>query len=461
MASGKGLQELLDTMRASHGVVGASLAVLHDGAVTSVASGSLNLLTGVDATEDSLFQVGSITKPFTATLVMQLVEEGRVELDRPVRRYLPGFALADPAVSEQVTVRQLLNHCSGMEGDFFPEDDPFGPSVSGYVTRCRLLPQLHPVGERFSYCNAGYTIAGHLVEVLTGRPWHRVLAERILAPLRMTHAVADTRETLRYRVAMGHLPARHDPASLELAEHCYLPLSLAPAGTVLSTSAADLLAFARMHLDEGVGPDDTRVLTPASVAAMRQPEVELPRHSPPGMTHWGLGWILGEHGSVRVFGHYGGTLGQLAYLRAFPGQGLAIALLTNSPSMAMYEELEAALLSELAGLALPVSTAQDAVPVDADRYCGRYENLSQRVTVGVRDGALVFERQQDGAGASQTGSLLPFDGDCFEEVPDGAGTPQRFHFLGDDPAGRARYLSLGFRLLKRRDGEDAPAALQR
>jgi hypothetical protein len=179
------------------------------------------------------------------------------------------------------------------------------------------------------------------------------------------------------------------------------------------------------------------------------------------MTHWGLGWILGEHRPVRVFGHYGGTLGQLAYLRVFPGQGLAIALLTNSPSMAMYEELEAALLKELAGLALPVATAREAVPVDADRYCGRYGNLSQRVTVGVRDGSLVFERQQDGAAAPQTGSLLPFDGDCFEEVPDGAGTPQRFHFLDADPAGRARYLSLGFRLLKRRDGEDAPVLTQR
>ncbi|MGH3049090.1 MAG: serine hydrolase domain-containing protein, partial [Gaiellaceae bacterium] len=98
-----GLQERLDELREKHGVPGASLAVLANGEIAAAASGLLNLGTGVEATTDSLFQIGSITKVWTATLVMQLVDEGRVGLDDPVRRFLPDFRVADEAVAEQVT----------------------------------------------------------------------------------------------------------------------------------------------------------------------------------------------------------------------------------------------------------------------------------------------------------------------------------------------------------------------
>src|SRR5215831_7057692 len=110
------LQQLLDDARAEAGVPGASLAVLRDDDITAAASGLLNLDTGVEATTDSLFQIGSITKVWTTTVVMQLVDEGLVELDAPVRRYIPDFRVADESVSEAVTVRHLLTHSSGIDG---------------------------------------------------------------------------------------------------------------------------------------------------------------------------------------------------------------------------------------------------------------------------------------------------------------------------------------------------------
>src|SRR5690606_31977675 len=127
------LHQRLDEARHRHGVVGASLAVLTDGEVHAAASGSLNLDTGVDATPDSVFQIGSIGKLFTATLLMQLVDEAAVALDAPVRRYLPDFAIADESASAAITVRQLLAHTSGIDGDYLPPDDPAGPSSENYV----------------------------------------------------------------------------------------------------------------------------------------------------------------------------------------------------------------------------------------------------------------------------------------------------------------------------------------
>ncbi len=428
--------------------MGASLAILRDGVVETAVSGVLNRETLVPVTADSLFQVGSITKLFTATLVMQLVDEGIVDLDQAVQVYLPEFCTAQAAASRQVTVRQLLCHTSGLEGDFFPEDDPFGPSIAGFVERCRLLPQLHPVGERFSYCNSGYTIVGRLLEVVTGRPWARLMRERILQPLGLQQALVDPADALRFRVAMGHLKGDDKDAAPAVAPKCYLPLSHAPAGTVLSMSATDLLGFARAHMDGG--SDTCALLSAASREAMQQPQVALPRHSPPGMTHWGLGWILGSNNGETVATHYGGTLGQVAYLRCFPRRGLALAVLTNSDSMALYEELEDELLQYIAGITLPRDARREAPAGPAERFVGCYQNMAQSVEVLLDDHGLVARRrelaQPDTAVESR---LTPIDSDCFAARWPGSSAEQSIAFLGEDAAGRADYISAGFRLLRR------------
>ncbi|MEQ9462728.1 MAG: serine hydrolase domain-containing protein [Haliea sp.] len=454
------LQATLDELRHRHGVVGASLAILHGGVLETAASGVLSRETLVPVTADSLFQVGSITKVFTATLVMQLVDEGLVDLDQTVQTYLPQLCTAQAVACRQVTVRQLLCHTSGLEGDFFPEDDPFGPSIAGFVERCRLLPQLHPVGERFSYCNSGYTIVGRLLEVVTGRPWARLMQERILEPLGLQQALVDPADALRFRVAMGHLRGEGEDSAHCVAPKCYLPLSHAPAGTVLSMSATDLLGFARAHMD-GSSEQAGTLLSAVSRDAMQQPQVALPRHSPPAMTHWGLGWIVGRSNGETVVSHYGGTLGQLAYLRCFPRRGLALAVLTNSDSMGLYEELEAELLSGIAGITLP-RDARGAGPAGpADRFVGCYQNMAQRIEVIVGDDGLVARRcelaQPDTVVASR---LAPIDSDCFAARWPRSSTQQTIAFLDQDSAGRARYLSIGFRLLRRVTNGDSCAAFE-
>ena len=151
-------QDRLTTLADKHGVVGATLAITQGAETVEAATGVLNLRTGQPATPESLFQAGSITKVWTATLAMQLVEERLVDLDAPVVTYLPGFRIASPSVSSSVTVRQLLTHTSGIDGDLFLDTGRGADNLEKYVAAMAGLTQVHPQGATMSYCNAGYVL---------------------------------------------------------------------------------------------------------------------------------------------------------------------------------------------------------------------------------------------------------------------------------------------------------------
>src|SRR5579859_4721825 len=240
------LQDLLDELRGKHDVVGATLGVLKNGAIEMAASGLLNLDTKVECTPQSVFQIGSIGKIFTTTLIMQLIDEGPLDLDDPITRHLRDFTRADRAAARAVTLRQLLNHTSGMDGDFFPADDPEGPSTASYVRKMALLPSLYPPGQGpMTYCNAGFVTAGRIVEVLTGRTWTSAVMSRFVRPLGIQHAFCNPRDSLKFRCAMGHVFDPGDMKKTLVAPATFLPLSAAAAGSALSMSVESLLKFAR------------------------------------------------------------------------------------------------------------------------------------------------------------------------------------------------------------------------
>src|SRR5213078_3078408 len=119
--------------------------VLQDGKITQAAAGVINLDTGVEATTDTLFQIGSISKVWTTTVIMQLADEGKLDLDAPVQTYLPGFKVADPEVSAAVTLRHLLTHTSGIDGDHFEDFGRGDDCLERYVDACATLGQTHPI----------------------------------------------------------------------------------------------------------------------------------------------------------------------------------------------------------------------------------------------------------------------------------------------------------------------------
>jgi CubicO group peptidase (beta-lactamase class C family) len=390
-------RQRLDELRTVHDVPAVSLAVLAGGQVTALASGVLNRDTGVEATTDSLFQIGSVTKMYTATLAMRLVEQGLVTVDTPVVEVLPEFRLADPEATRRVTLRQLMCHTSGIDGDHFHDSGRGDDCVAKYVETCAGLEQIHPPGATVSYCNTGFVILGRIVERLTGLVWDQALAQHLAAPLGLTHTWTLPEDVLRFRAAMGHLP----PASggpVRPASLWSLPRAVGPAGLICAT-ASDVVGFARMHLGEGCAPDGTRVLSAATVREMQRPQVRM-SHPHGSCNARGLGWELFDWGGRRVFGHEGDTIGQAATLRVVPDADVVVAVLSNSDgSSALHREVVTDLLAELCDLTVPalLEPPAETPPLDPDRYVGVYERAGKRIELSARGGQLWLHAGPTGA----------------------------------------------------------------
>jgi CubicO group peptidase (beta-lactamase class C family) len=444
-------QDRLSVLADKHGLVGTSLAVRQEDDSVTAVTGVLNLRTGQPVTADSVFQIGSITKVWTATLVLQLVDDGLLELDAPVRRYLPSFQVADAVATETVTVRQLLAHTSGIDGDLFLDTGRGDDAVERYVEAMRGLAQTHPVGATMSYCNSGYTLLGRLVEVLRGTTWDVALRERLLDPLGLAAAGTLPEEALLWAAATGHLQL---PGTDELQPTPQWGVfrSAGPAG-LLHCTASDVLAFAQLHLDGGVTRRGDRVLSAASVTAMQKPQVAIPDTFSMG-SDWGLGWILMDWHGHRVFGHDGGTLGQTAFLRVLPDTKLSVALLTNGGGNArdLFEDLYEELFTELAGVTIRRRPEPPAHPpaVVPERFVGRYVREAAEIVVAeTGDGLTVTMRNTGGLaalGGDTTAELVAYDEDVLlarSAVGDGW-TPLVFFDLDGE-----RYLHTGGRAVRR------------
>jgi len=377
-------QDRLGVLARETGVVGAVLGImrLHDGApdeLVRVATGVLNANTGRNTTVDSLFQIGSITKPCTATVAMQLVDEGKIGLDQPVSDILPGFRLVSDELTDGVTVRHLLNHTSGIDGDVFVDTGPGDDCLAKYMTVLESAMQINKPGALWSYCNPGFSILGRIIEVVTGQLWDAAMHDRLFAPLGLAHTVTLPQDALLFDTAVGHLTGLPQP---QVTPKWMLERCNGPAGAI-TTSVADLLAIARAHMMDGVAADGTRVLSAASADAMRTFSVDVPWESTAGES-WGLGWARFDWGGRRLYGHDGSTLGQSAYLRISPDDGLAVALMTNvTTARPLYQALFGEIFDELADVKIqpPLQLPVDPPQLDITPWVGTYERASVRIEI--------------------------------------------------------------------------------
>lgn len=433
--------DALEALAQQHGVPGAALAVLADGELTEAATGVLNVETAVAATTDSVFQIGSVTKIYTATLVMELVEQGRLGLDTRVVEVLPELTLADPEAAAEVTVRHLLTHTSGIDGDHFEDTGRGDDVLARYVESCADVGFLHPVGATMSYCNTGFVIAGRIVERLTRGTWDAAVRTRLCEPLGLERTATLPEDLLRFRVAYGYEAG--EAGELTPTRSWGLPRSLGPAGLVCAT-ARDLAGFGRAHLDGGL-------LSAETAARMRAPQVSVPDRWTYG-PDWGLGWMLFDWDGVAAFGHDGNTMGQSAFLRVIPEAGVVIALLTNvDHAFDLSRELFDVILGELCGATLPAMPEPPASPppVDLARHSGRYERRGTTFELRAEDGELVAEALRTGALAELDDepvvrfSLKPVDQDLFVTRigNERTWTPAVFFRLADG----APYLHMGAR----------------
>ena len=423
---------------------GAVVGIRHGDDVTLAATGVVNRRTGAETTTDSLFHLGSITKAWTATAVVQLAAEGRLDLDDPVRRHLPDFRVADPDVSERVTIRHLLAHTSGIAGDLFVDTGRGDDCVERYVAKCADLRQVHELGATMSYCNSGYVVLGRILEVLDGTTWDRVIRTRLIKPLGLEHTVTLPEQALLHRTAVGHLAGADGDQFVTPVWH--LPRSVGPAGCI-SAAAEDVLAFAAMHLSD------------TSLHHMAEPQVTLPDRWMFG-DHWGVGWILMDWEGGRVFGHDGSTVGQNAFLRVVPGADVAVVLLTNGgDGRCLYQDLLGPLLADLAGVQLrrlPEPPATPA-PVDLDRYAGTWQSLMLSFDLQPDADAGVLRGTSEGIGEAtllsprRTITATPVDDALFVIEAAGVGTPLPAVFYDPGADGRPSRLHSGARAMTRRE----------
>jgi dipeptidyl aminopeptidase/acylaminoacyl peptidase len=407
-------QARLGELAAKHKVPGATLGILRlrpdgEAEVVAAAHGLLNKETGVETTADSVFQIGSMTKVWTATVAMQLVDEGKLDLDAPVADVLPELELSDADVTKTVTMRHLLSHTSGIDGDVFTDTGRGDDCLEKYAAGLSEASQNHPLGATWSYCNSGFSLAGRVIEKLTGGTWDAAIHERLIAPLGLTHTGTLPEEALLHRVAVGHLT--HEGEQMRAPTAWGLPRSAGPAGLINST-VDDVLAFARMHLNDGVAADGTRILSEESAKAMREKVADLPDKYTLGDS-WGIGWIRFDWDGRRLVGHDGNTIGQAAFLRVLPEAGLAVTLLTNGGNTRdLYEDLYREVFAELAGIDMPRPLEPPAEPVSVDitPHLGTYERASVKIEVLNGDGGPKLR-------ATITGPLAELIPDPVQEYP--------------------------------------------
>lgn len=456
------LHDGLERLGAEHDVPGASVAILAGGDIVEATFGVINSRTGVPVTPDALFMIQSITKVLTATLVMQLVDESLIGLDDTVRTVLPDFRTADAEASAKITVRHLLTHTGGFEGDLWAATtsapDALQRFVEDLVTHA---PQNSIPGEQFSYCSAGFGVLGRIVEVLRGSSYEDAVRRFLAEPLGIDELAFSADEALAFRTAIGHVRPDGAASQRPLRQWAVMPPSNPAAGNQLAMSARGLLAFARMHLSDGHAVAGTPVLSASSVRLMRERQVDHPAAIGEPSGH-GLGWWLDRDG---VVGHGGGTTGVANLLRTSPEHGLAAVVLTNAASGgALADDLLARWFADLAGVnpATALPTPDGRTPVaDPYRFVGRYENRQHRFEVN-RDEEVRLWLKDIPQGDSidmaaragipvrtQRHELRRLTGEVFVMI-DGSGVAVgTVEFLGQDHSDRARFVFAGGRAAPR------------
>jgi len=341
---------LMLRLMSTRNVPGAALALIKDGGVVlEKGYGFRDLDTHAPVTTATLFNIGSISKSFTALGVAQLVDQRKVDLDAPVIRYIPDLRLSDARAAQALTLRQLLSQTSGL-----PADEQWPPQVpperEGIVSEFTRMPIAALPGTRFQYCSRCIVLAACVLERITGQSWEAYTRSQIFEPLGMTTAsfgplgleqAADRAQPYRHDVLLGQVPVPW--SRLQYLE------PLAPGGGI-DASVDEMARYVLFQLDDGT-MFGHRVLSTQMIAELHRPEIDVGADwrpsAPTENLHYALGWFSADIRGVHLVYHNGENPGFRAAVVLAPSRKAGVIVLTNGESKSFIEMTTRSLLEQL------------------------------------------------------------------------------------------------------------------
>ncbi len=428
------LVAVAEAKMAEHRVPGMAIGIIDNGVVRTRGLGVTNVEDPLAVTAHTVFPIASISKTFAATAIMRLVEQGKIDLQAPVRTYLPEFKVQDPAVSRDVTVWNLLTHTSGWEGQVSgPERGE--DTLRNFVSSIADLMQLAPRAAAWSYNNAGFSVAGRVIEAVTGTAINRAMRDLVFAPLGLAHAGTTAGDFIVNRFAAGH--ANRGDAAPTLQRPFSPSVSVTAGGIGLCLT--DLLAYAQFHMGNGTAASGERVLSQASLERMREPQL----HKQGTDDDIGMAWHLRTVGGLKVASHGGTLAGHILLLEIAPERNFAIAILTNAQNgWRLIQDVERAALQSYQqatfapnqaiahrGLVETLPTATPlAVQPDPAPYVGRFLRPSNAVLVSADDAKLSVQELPN-TGEPRPAMPIAFFGTDRAVVTDGPDRGQSIEFI--------------------------------
>jgi CubicO group peptidase (beta-lactamase class C family) len=423
-------------MREYH-VPGVAIGILEGGVVTTRGLGVTNVEDPIPVNAHTVFPIASISKTFAATMIMRLVEQGKIDLKAPVRNYLPEFKVRDENVSRDVTIWNLLTHTAGWEGQVSGPERGDDTLRNFTATVMPDLMQIAPPSAAWSYNNAGFSVSGRVIEAVTGTSINRAVRDLVFTPLGLVHAGSTAGEFMVHRFAAGHANRGDAPPALQRP---FSPSVSVTAGGV-GLDITDLLAYAKFHLGDGTNDSGERILSKGSLDMMRTTQLRKQGTD----DDIGLGWHLRNVGSLRVAAHGGTLAGHILLLEIVPEKNFAIGILTNAQNgWRLIQDIEREALKSYHGATFPknhaiahrglVETLPNVEPLarqpDPAPYVGRYLRPMNAVSVRAEDGKLVVQEIPN-TGDPRPVMPIAFFGPDRAVVTDGNDRGQTIEFVRD------------------------------
>ncbi len=423
---------------------GVAIAVIQDGkVVVAKGYGVKKLGDPAPVTPFTRFGIASNTKIFTATALGLLVEEGKLEWDAPVIRYLPQFAMYDPFVTREITVKDLLVHRSGLglgAGDllWWPASTYNRAEI---MRRLRYIKPATSFRSAYAYDNVLYLVAGEVIEAVSGMPWERFIEERILRPVGMTHSTSRHGDA----AAPGDVAQTH--TLLDGTLKAIAPMTsdnTNPAGGI-NSGAVDMAKWVLTQLDSGRMANGSRPFTAATARKLWEPVTPMPNNPPPrwlaprasDFSFYALGLDVSTYRGRKMLHHTGGLPGYLSSVAFIPSARAGVVVLTNDESptylaltwalmdrvldatpphdwIANFDSVRVLQQQMLAASAQRTQGARDSTSrpsLALPKYAGTYEDAWYGdISIATENGGLVIRFSHT---PQLVGDLIPWQHDTF------------------------------------------------